>query len=116
MLSWNFNEPLQVDFNGNDYLLDEQNKEENFNLTDMHGHYRIKGYRVDKYVGNSYRSWQAMGSPEYLSKAQVNQLIACSEPDLFIDEEISCNGQLALNHTLTSCAIVFYDIEKVAEL
>jgi len=116
LLSWNFNEPLQVDFNGNDYLLDEQNKEENFNLTDMHGHYRIKGYRVDKYVGNSYRSWQAMGSPEYLSKAQVNQLIACSEPDLFIDEEISCNGQLALNHTLTSCAIVFYDIEKVAEL
>ena len=116
LLSWNFNEPLEVDFNGNDYLLDEQNKDETFNLTDMYGHYRIKGYRVDKQVGNSYRSWQAIGSPEYLSKEQVNQLIECSEPELFLDEEISCDGKLPLHHMLTPCAIVFYDIEKIAEL
>ncbi|WOH36157.1 hypothetical protein RI844_12335 [Thalassotalea fonticola] len=113
VLSWNFNEPISVDFNGADYVLDEQDKEESFALTQVSGQYKIKGYRVDKLVGNSYRSWQAMDSPEYLSTKQVNELIESSEPALFLEQTVECDGELTLKHLLTPCAIVFYDIEKL---
>lgn len=113
LLTWNFNEPTQVDFNGGDYQLKETEVGESFQLTKLFGRYRVRGYRVDRDVGNSYRSWQAMGSPQYLTQTQTEQLMNVSEPELFFDKELMVTGELDLSHQLSSCAIVYYDIEKI---
>jgi xylan 1,4-beta-xylosidase len=113
VLSWNFNEPETVDFNGADYRLDEQHRSEALLLKGMDGRYRIKAYRQDREVGNSFRCWQALGEPEYLTHKQIDILKESAEPNLFQDQVVECEGELELTHQLSPCAIVFYDIEKL---
>jgi beta-xylosidase len=102
-----------VDFNGADYRLDEQHRSEALLLKGMDGRYRIKAYRQDREVGNSFRCWQALGEPEYLTHKQIDILKESAEPNLFQDQVVECEGELELTHQLSPCAIVFYDIEKL---
>jgi len=111
VLSWNFADPLEVDFNGGDYQLGQQEKVETISLSPLNGRYRVRGWRVDRSSGNAYRAWQELGSPRYLTPAQVETLKDLAEPVLFTDYPVECDGTLDLYHTLPPCGVVYYEIE-----
>jgi len=111
LLSWNFNEPLQINFSGGDYQLDETEKSETFRLTPLSGRYHIRGWRVNRTDGNAYRAWQRMGAPQYPTAAQIETLKTCAEPALCMDQKVECNGELCLSHVLQPCEIIYYEID-----
>jgi xylan 1,4-beta-xylosidase len=113
VLSWNFNEPLQIDFHGGDFLLDESEKTETFRLAPLSGPHHVRGWRVNRSDGNAYRAWQAMGEPQYPTTAQIKTLQDRSEAVLFMDERVECDGELCLSHTLPPSGLVYYEVEEV---
>jgi xylan 1,4-beta-xylosidase len=113
ILSWNFNEPIEVNFQGNDYRLIEQVKADNFRLAPLYGRLRVRGWKVDRNSGNAYRAWQDMGSPRYLTPTQLEWLKECAEPQLFTDRIIDCSGSLDFSHIIQPNGMIFYEVEKV---
>lgn len=110
ILSWNFCEPVETNFNGGNYELDEKTVKQTITLENLRGRFHVKAYKVGKNQGNAYRAWQQMGAPQYPDNAQLTQLKQSSEPDLIVEEHIDCRSELVLTHQLGSCDIVFYDI------
>lgn len=113
LLTWNFNEPLEVNFHGGDYSFHEQEKHERFMINGANGRFRVRGWRIDRSSGNAYRAWQEMGSPQYLTKADIAHLQRRAEPVLFMDEVTECQGTISLQHRLPPNGLAFYDIERI---
>jgi xylan 1,4-beta-xylosidase len=113
VLTWNYCEPTQVNFNGGDYELDETLKEETLCLSGIRGQVRVKGWLVDREHGNALRAWQAIESPQYLTAIQVEDLKRAAEPALIIDEISDCAGELRLVHILPPSGMLYYEIEKI---
>lgn len=113
LLAWNHCEPSKWRFSGEDWDLNENEEEETIVLEGVKGRFRIKGYLVDKYHGNSLRKWQKMDSPQYLTTSQIQELKQFAEPVLVVDEIQECKGSLSITHKLSPCAMMYYNIEKV---
>ena len=113
VLSWNFCEVAQENFNGGDYALHDAEKDEAIRLTPCSGRVRVRAWRVDREHGSALRAWQAMDSPQYLTAAQVEALKAAAEPELCRDEVIDCDGELVLRHVLPPSGMIYYEVEKV---
>jgi len=113
LVSWLLTEPLKTDFTGEDWLIPEEQKEENITLENINGIYRVKAWTVNNKSGNAFRAWQNMGKPQYPSKEQIEMLHKDSDPKTFKDEIVNCTGELALVHTLTQNSFIYYDIEKI---
>ena len=113
VLCWNYTEPSEVDFNGGDYQVPTCEKALSVALQGLTGTYRILGFLVDQESGNSYRNWQKMGAPQYLSKAQELQLEAASEPNVIVDKIIDVQHSTELAVTLNSNAHVFFEVQKL---
>lgn len=113
LLTWNYNEPVQIDINGGEYGLDESEKEESIRVAHLMGRCRVRGWRVDRSNGNAFRAWQDMGMPQYLDDSQVAALKANAEPVLFYDRVVDCAGSLELNHNLPPCGMIYYEIDRM---
>ena len=113
LLTWNYNEPTQIDINGGEYSLEQAEKEESIRIAHLMGRYRLRGWRVDRENGNAFRAWQEMGSPHYLDSSQVQALMSFAEPVLFEDRIIECAGSVELEHTLPPCGIVYYEMDRI---
>jgi xylan 1,4-beta-xylosidase len=114
LLTWNYNEAIQIDLTGGDYQLDESTKEESLRVAPLYGRYRLRGWRVDRENGNAYRAWQAMGSPQYPTAAQVEALRGAAEPVLFDDRVIDCASALELTHSLPPNGMIYYEIDRLS--
>lgn len=113
LLTWNHCEPESWDFGGADWKLKETDRTETLRVEGVHGRYRVRGFRIDRTAGNAYRAWQALGSPRELTPAQIVQLRQAAEPAPCLDACFDCAGTLELTHTLSPCAVIFYQAEKV---
>ena len=113
LLTWNYNEPTQIDLNGGEYTLDQVEKEESIRVGHLVGRYRLRGWQVDGNSGNAYRAWQEMESPRYLDSSQVQALMAYAEPVLFEDQIVECAGSMELTHTLPPCGIIYYELDRI---
>ncbi len=113
VLSWNFCEVAEENFNGGDYKLHEEEKEETLRLSPLDGRVRVRAWRVDRKHGSVLRAWQAMESPQYPTTAQLQALQAAAEPELCQDEVIDCAGELTLRHVLPPSGMIYYEIEGV---
>jgi xylan 1,4-beta-xylosidase len=111
VLSWNYCEPLEVDFSGGEYRLDEHEKDEQLRFSGMLGRVRVRGWRVDRQHGNSFRAWQAMGSPQYPNREQIEALKLAAEAVLFTDRVEECAAVLELGHVLPPSGFVFYEVD-----
>jgi xylan 1,4-beta-xylosidase len=114
ILLWQFVDPVETDFNGGDYQIPETEVERQIILAGLSGNYQIIGYRVDREAGNAYRAWQDMGSPQYPTAEQLGLLEQAAQARVFYDETLSAGGEIRLEPTLSSSAIVFYDIRRLA--
>lgn len=113
LLTWNYNEPTQLNLAGGDYILDECEKEETIRVAHLVGRYRLRGWRVDRNHGNAFRAWQDMGSPQYLDDAQVETLKYHAEPVLFDDRVIDASGSTELVHLLPPCGMIYYEFDRI---
>lgn len=72
---------------------EEQNGSVTFTLNGLEGSYdRLVEIRLDSENGNPYALWQEMGSPDDLSDAQFNRLVANQEPVITRSREIKVTG------------------------
>jgi xylan 1,4-beta-xylosidase len=111
VLSWNYCEPLEVDFHGGEYRLDEREEDELLRFTGMDGRVNVRGWRVDRQHGNAYRAWLTMGAPQYPGLGQIEALKRAAEASLFTDRVEECAGLLELRHLLPASGIVFYEVD-----
>ncbi len=112
LLTWNFVEPVNPDFHS-DYPLSGGEREEEIVLEGLQGEYEITCYQVDREHGNAFRAWLAMGSPQYLTAAQVEQLKQTAEPSVCDHQRLILDGTLRIKHVLPPSGIRFYDIRRV---
>ena len=118
LLTWNHNEPEQVDFEGGEWRLREQPRQETLHLDGLADGVpvRIRAWRVDRTHGNALRAWQALGAPAQLSRSQVAILKGQAEPVPVLDEtRLPQAGRITLEHTLTPCAILQYELAPAAD-
>lgn len=113
ILSWNYCEPLETNFNGADYNLDEQLVSKEVRIDNVKGRFRVLEYRVGKDHGNAYRAWQKMDQPQYPSAAQLSSLHDAAKPVLVHDKVYECDDSLVLKHQLQASDISFYDIVPI---
>lgn len=112
LLTWNFVEPVNPDFHS-DYPLSGGEREEEIILDGLQGEYEITCYQVDREHGNAFRAWLAMGSPQYLTAAQVEQLKQTAQPSVCDHQRLILDGTLRIKHVLPPSGIRFYDIRRV---
>lgn len=113
ILNWNFSEPIETDFGGGDYELENATKTNRITLQDIQGRYAVSSQRVGSIDGNAYRAWQRMGEPRYPTADQIEQLKRAALPKTSTEVIFDCDGELTLEHTLESCEIVFYECRKL---
>lgn len=115
ILSWNYREPVTTNFNGENYILNEQSISKKIGIEQVFGRYKIREFRVGKNQGNAYRAWQEMGSPQYPSDSQQAELHLAAEPVLVEEKIVDIQGSLVLEHQLDACDISFYDITRISD-
>ena len=111
LLTWNHNEPTRVDYTGEEWEVPLKERKETIRLSGLSGRRRVRVWRVDRDHGNAWRAWQAMGSPQYLSAAQAEDLKHKAEPVLEKDEVVAADGVLVLSHVLPGLGIRYYEID-----
>ncbi|GHC05436.1 beta-xylosidase [Cerasicoccus arenae] len=110
LLAWNHCEPSSHDFSGADWIINEKEHHETIQLHGLNGRYRICAWQVDRTMGNSYRAWQEMGEPFYLTKKNIEALNQAAEPVLVKDEIVIADSDLQVMHTLPTNALIYYEI------
>ncbi len=112
-LTWHLVEPTDTNFAGGEWTFPEKTQTRHVRLQGLHGRYRVRCLRVDARHGNALRAWQAMGSPQYLSRDQVEALKFAAEPELERDEIRELDGSFDIDIELDGNAVVFCDLERV---
>lgn len=113
LLTWNLPEVLATDLGGGDWTISGEPRPEQIVLTGIGGRHRIRAWRVDRTLGNALRAWQQLGAPAYPDRAQLDELAHAGEAVEVCDRVVDCDGSCRLEHTLSPCAVVYYELTRV---
>lgn len=64
----------------------------NINIDNIHGNYKISRYQLNRDYGSAFDEWKKIGSPENMSKSEIEYLKSRSYPKNDF-EQISLNGK-----------------------